>query len=330
MKKIFKVLVAVALSMCLLLGCSSPTDVSKENLTIKIGSLKGPTSMGLLYLMPDIASDCGELKGRENYSFEMFTTADEILPKMMSGDLDIALIPANVASVLYNKSQGAVSVIDINTLGVLYCVSDDPSITTVSDLKGKTIYVTNKGTTPDYTIRYLLASAGISENEVNIEYKSEALEVAATLAKESGSVGVLPQPFATACCIQNENLHDVLDLTGEWEKVAAEESKLLTGVTVVRKDFLKENPEAVEQFLKDHKTATDFAVENVEAAAELTVKAGIIEKAPLAAKALPKCNIVCITGKDMKEALEGYLSVLYDMEPTSVGGSLPDSDFYYE
>lgn len=282
--------------------------------------------MGLVRLM-DQAAD-GSAAG--SYDFTMVTAADELLGKMVSGDLDIALVPANVASVLYNKTEGGIAVIDINTLGVLDIVASDDSIKSIADLKGKTLSLTGKGTTPDYVIHYLLSANGLSEDDVTLEYKSEPTEVAAVLKEQPEAIGLLPQPFVTAACAQNENLNIVLDLTEEWQKVQGEGgSQLVTGVTVVRKAFLEEQPEAVVTFLTEHAASAEFANSSPDEAAELIAAAGIIEKAPVAKKALPYCNITCITGEDMKTALSGYLQVLFDQDAKSVGGKLPGDDFYY-
>lgn len=292
---------------------------------IRIGSLKGPTSMGLVYLMDQAKKN----EAANNYEFKMAATADELLPSMISGDLDIVLVPANVASVLYNKTAGAVSVIDINTLGVLYMVSGDDTIQSMEDLKGRTIYLTGKGTTPDFVLQYLLKENGLTQ-DVSLEYKSEATEVAAVLTETPEVVGVLPQPYVTAACAQNENLSVVLDLTKEWAAVQGEGgSSLVTGVTVVRNAFLEENKDAVDKFLEEHAASAEFANEHVEEAAELVAAEGIIEKAPVAAKAMPKCNITYIDGVDMKAALSGYLEVLFEQDASSVGGNLPSDDFYY-
>ena len=294
--------------------------------TVRVGSLKGPTSMGLVQLMDK------QEKGEAlcDYEFTMVTAADELLGKVVSGDLDIALVPANVAGVLYNKTEGGISVIDVNTLGVLDIVASDDSIKSIADLKGKTLYLTGKGTTPDYVIHYLMSENGLSESDVALEYKSEAAEVAAVLKEQPDAIGLLPQPFVTAACAQNESLKIVLDLTKEWQAVQGEGgSQLVTGVTIVRNDFLNESPDTVDLFLTEHKESAAFANEKPDEASELIAAAGIIEKAPVAKKALPYCNITCLTGEEMKTALSGYLQVLFDQDPKSVGGKLPEDGFYY-
>ena len=351
-KKIIATILAGTMAVCMLTACEDnavsnetsetvisseqKTEVSDANetettmeeitpVTVNVGSLKGPTSIGLVKMMDDAAN--GLLV--DNYNFEMAVTADEILPKVVSGKIDIALVPANVASVLYNKTEGEVVAIDINTLGVLYAVSGDDSVKSVSDLKGRDVYVTNKGTTPDYVLQYLLNENGLTTDDVNIQYKSEAAEVAAILSEKTDSIGILPQPFATASCIKDANLKEVLDLTAEWDNLQKEDgSRLVTGVTIVRKDFLINNPDAVERFLEAHRASAEYTDTNPEETAALVVSAGIIEKEPVAVKALPKCKIVFIDGEEMQKALGGYLNVLYEYAPESVGGKLPGEDFY--
>ncbi len=300
---------------------------SEENVTVRVGALKGPTTMGLVRLIQE--SD--EKETTNEYTFDMVAQADELSAGIVSEDYDIVLVPANVASVLYSKTEGGVTVLDINTLGVLYMVTGDDSVTSFDDLKGRTIYITGKGTTPDYTFRYLLKANGLSEEDVTLEFKSESSEVAAVLAEEPDSIGVLPQPFVTAACAQNEDLSVVMDLTEEWDKVQEEGSgsRLVTGVTIVRNAFLEEHPEEVGRFMEDHEVSTEYTDTNLSEAAELVAEAGIVEQAAVAEKAMPKCNIVCITGEEMKEALTGYLGVLYEEDPESVGGALPEDDFYY-
>lgn len=313
---------ALILAGALLAGCGA----KEEKTTVRIGGLKGPTTIGLLSLQEKAQN--GEAK--EDYTFSMMTAADEILPLMIKGELDIALLPANVASVLYNKTNGGISVIDINTLGVLYMVSGDTGIDEIADLKDKTIYLTGKGTTPDYVLHYILEENGFTQADYSLEYKSEATEVAAVLAENPDAIGLLPQPFVTAACAQNEALSIVLDMNEQWAAVQGENgSSLVTGVTVVRNEFLKENEKAVKNFLAEHEESTKNINEDVEHAAALAVEAGIIAKEPIAKKAIPNCNITYIDGEEMKQALSGYLNVLFEQDAASVGGTLPADDFYY-
>lgn len=295
--------------------------------TVRIGGLKGPTTMGLVKLM----DSAGKGETENNYEFTMVTAADELTALVGSGKVDIALLPANVASVLYNKTGGKISVIDINTLGVLYLVSADTSIQSIDQLKGKTVYLPGKGTTPEFALRYLISKSGLSESDVTLEFKSEATEVAAVLAEDPNAVGLLPQPFVTVALTQNDKLSIVMDLTEVWNSVQEEgsQSRLVTGVTIVNNEFLKNNQEAVDTFLSEHEISIEFTEDEPDAAAELIAAAGIVPKAPIAKKALPYCNITYMDGSQMKDALSGYLSVLFEQNPASVGGTLPDDAFYY-
>lgn len=329
MKKVMRKVTAVALSFAmmgaLLTGCGS--SKAEEKVTVKVGALKGATTLGLLPLEDKAAN--GE--AGENYEFSMMTAADELLPMMIKGELDIALLPSNVASVLYQKTNGGVTVIDINTLGVLYMVSGDSSITGVEDLAGKTIYLTGKGTTPDYVLHYILSGNGMdADSDCTLEYKSEATEVAALLAENPDAIGLLPQPFVTAACAQNDALSVILDMNAEWEKLQGEDgSRLVTGVTVVRNEFLQEHENAVATFMEEHQASAQSMNSDVENGAKLAAASEIIAKEPIALKAIPKCNITYIDGADMKQALSGYLEVLYEQNPESIGGALPGDEFYY-
>lgn len=336
-RRIITWVVSLAMTAALLAGCGvgtgEPAEEQSAAAAVRVGSLKGPTSIGLMHLMDRAAKQ----ETADSYTFTMAAAADELLAQVVAGELDILLIPANVASILYMKTEGGISVIDINTLGVLYMVSGDTAIEEMEDLRGRTICLTGKGTTPDYVLQYLLQENGLTTDDVKLEYKSEAVEVAAVLAKAPETIGVLPQPFVTAACAQNEELSVVMDLTKQWDDVQEKygstqdgiRSRLVTGVTVVRNGFLEENKESVDRFLEEHEASAAYANEHVEETAELVAAAGIIEKAPVAARAIPACNITYIDGRNMQEALSGYLYVLYGQDAASVGGGLPGEDFYY-
>lgn len=288
---------------------------------LRVGSLKGPTTMGLVNLMSEVESGA-----KNGYSFEMQSQPDVIMSELVSGKLDIALLPANVAAVAYNKTKHGVSAIDINTLGVLYCVTGDENIKSVKDLAGKTVLSTGQGSSPEYVLNYLLEKNGVTDCDV--QFKSEATEIAALLKQDPTKIAILPQPFVTVATAQNDQLKVAFSLTDEWKSVSPD-SKLLTGVTVVRNEVLENRAAEVDQFIADHQASTEKAATDVDATAELVAKYGIIAKAPVAKKALPNCNIVAIAGDEMKTDLADYLQVLFDANPKSVGGTMPDDDFYY-
>lgn len=298
----------------------------KEPEAIRVGALKGPTSMGLLVLTD--RADRGETE--DDYDFRMAVGAEELLGLMAKGELDIALVPANAAAAFYQKTQGGIRVININTLGVLYCVTGTEGIRSAADLKGRTIYLTGKGATPEACLKYILKGNGLSEKDYNLEYKSEAAEVAALLANDPAAVGVLPQPFVTGALMQNESLRAALDLNQEWEKLQGQEGGgMVTGVTIVRSEFLEEHREAVERFLKEHKESAAAVNKDPESAGVLAVSAGIVTKEEIAQQAIPGCNITCITGEEMKERLRGYLEALAEFDADLTGGGVPDEGFYF-
>ena len=323
MKKTIALILSLALIVMAFAGCAAKP--AEEDVTIRIGGLKGPTSMGLVKVMED--NDNGT--AANDYEFTISGSADEVTPKLIQGELDIAAVPANLASVLYKNTEGAVQLLAINTLGVIYIVEKGDSVSTLADLAGKTIYATGKGSTPEYAIRYILSQNGIDpDTDVTIEWKSEPTEVVSTLAAADTGIAMLPQPFVTVAQGSVEGLHIAIDLTKAWDDLK-NGSQLLTGVLVVRRDFAEAHPQAIADFLKEYEASTKYVNENNADAAQLIEKFDIV-KAAVAEKALPFCNITYIAGKDMKAPMDGYLQVLFDQNPASVGGVLPDSSFYYE
>lgn len=317
MKRIKKILPAAmaVLTAVMVAGCGGKQKTDET--VIRVASLKGATSIGLVKLMEDSGAGLTE----NNYQFNMYTSADEVVPLIAKGEIDVAAIPANLAAVLYKKTEGAISVININTLGVLYILENGTQISSIADLKGRTVYMTGKGTVPEFAFKYILTQNGLSEKDVTIEFKSEPTEVASILAQDEYAVGLLPQPFVTVALTQNEKARIAINLVEEWED-------MLTGVTIVRNEFMKEHESLIEQLLKDYEASAAYVKENPEEAAEWVEKYGIV-KAVVAKKAIPGCNVASITGTEMKERLSKYLEALYSQNPGAVGGELPDEEFYY-
>ena len=298
---------------------------AEESVTTRIAALKGPTAMGLVKLMSDDPQSAdGPL-----YDFTLAGAADEVTPSLIKGDLDMACVPANLASVLYNKTEGQIVTLAVNTLGVIYIVENGNAVQSMADLAGKTIVGAGKGSTPEYALRYLLSENGIDpDKDVVIDWKSEHAECVAALASGAATIALLPQPFVTVAQTKIEGLRMALDLTAEWDALD-NGSGMITGVVVARKSFVEEHPAAVAAFLEDYAESVNWVNSNNADAAQLISEYGIIEAAPVAQKALPYCNIVCITGEEMGVKLSGYLQVLFEAEPTAVGGKLPGDDFYY-
>lgn len=313
-----KKLLSLVLLLSLLVSCAAAEG-------LRVAALKGPTAMGMVKMMSDNeATAC--------YDFQICAAADEITPQLAQGKLDIAALPANLASILYNRMDGALQVLAVNTLGVLYIAERGDSVHSVADLRGKTIYSAGKSSTPEYALNYILTANGLTPGEdVFIEFKSEHAECLAALMNNAQAVAMLPQPFMTTALAKAGDMRVALDLTAEWDALQPEgddKSAMITGVLVARRAVVEENPAAVAQFMDDYAASVAFAQNNVSEAAQLVGDYGIVT-AEVAEKALPACKIVCITGEEMRASLSGYLQVLFDQSPDSVGGKLPDAEFYY-
>ena len=309
-------------------GSSTQTESSTpaEKTAVNVFGIKGPTGIGMVNLM----KEADEKNAANDYTFQIVASPDEIVAKISNKEADIAAVPTNLAATLYNKTQGNVQMLAVNTLGVLYMMENGDSIKTVADLRGKTIYTTGQGANPEYVLKYILTKNGLDpEKDVTIEFVAQNDELTALLAAGTAQVAMVPEPSVTAVSLQKAELRIALDMNAEWEKVADEGSKLMMGCVIARADFVKEHPEAVKAFLAEYKTSVDKATGDIEATAALCETYGIIPKAAIAKKAIPNCNLTYIDGEDMKSQIKGYFDVLYEANNKSVGGKLPDEAFYY-
>lgn len=319
-KNLTKRIAALILTAAMLLSLTAFAACSKkqDNTEIRIAALKGPTGIGMVKL--------ADKQSYPNYTVSIEASPDSLNPRIISGDVDIAAVPVNLASVLYNKLEGDMVVLAVSTLGVLYVVEAGSSINSVSDLAGKTVYATGQGSTPEYILNYLLEKNGVAES-VEVSYVGEHAALATLLANGSAEIGMLPEPNVTSTLAGNEKLRIALNLTEEWNRVCSTE--LVQGVIVARKSFVNEHPEAIEQFINEYEKSSAFVNENIEEAAKLIVDAGILGNVEIAKKAIPNCNISFSKGEDMHKAVEGMLKVLFEANPKSIGGKLPADDFYY-
>ena len=331
MKKTVAFLLVLCMLLSALVACT-PAVVPEgggetppaEDVTIRAAGMKGPTSLGLVKLMEDAAFGHAQNK----YEFNIYTKADEITPKLIKGELDMAALPANVAANVYSKTNGAITVLAVNTLGVVYIVEKGESVQSLSDLAGKKIYAVGKDTTPEYGLSYILSQNGMSISDLDIEWKSEATEILPLLKTQENAIAMIPQPFVTAAQAQVEGLRVAISLNEEWNKLD-NGSQFITGVLVARTEFVEKNPKAVGAFLAEYEASINYAKTETAAAAALVVKYGIMDAEPLAKKALPNCNLTFLSGAAMKSALTGYLTTLHQQNPQAVGGSLPADGFYY-
>ena len=278
------------------------------------------------------AADAGETA--QAYNITMTGANDEIVAALSKGEADVAAIATNLASTLYNKTEGGISVLAVNTLGVLSILAPAgvtaEEVASVADLKGRTIYAPGQGANPEYVLRYVLSGNGVDPDaDVTIQFVGEGSELLSVWQNDPEALIMAPQPVATALLMQNEGASKLFDMTDEWDAVSGGASRLMQGCVVVRKAFLEENPEAVETFLTEYQASIEKAQSDVEGTAALCESYGLIPKAAIAQKAIPQCGLTFVSGEEMKEQLGGYLQVMFDAAPASVGGALPADDFYY-
>jgi NitT/TauT family transport system substrate-binding protein len=316
MKKALIICLALILTFSMIACAKTQQNNEQPAEPVRVAALAGPTGMGLAYMMQDM---------QDRYTVELFTAPDQVTAKIINGEVDIAAVPINLASVLCKKTEGKVNVIAINTLGVLYVLENGNTINSIADLAGKTIWSTGEGSTPEYILNYLLEANGLTDS-VKVEYISDNAELIAKLADGSAEVALLPEPHVSIATAQNENVRVALKVNDLWSE--KNDTKLLQGVYIVRSDYLASNKEQVDAFLKDAAESAKKVVSEEDAAA-VVVAQGIIGKEPIAKRAIPNCNITLITGSEMKVSVSAMLKVLFDANPKSIGGAMPGDDFYY-
>ena len=296
---------------------------SNPSSEVRIGVLKGPTGIGASYLL----SQNEEGKTLNRYSVTVLAEATDMIAQVAAGQLDLAAIPTNAAASLYNKTSGGVRLVALNTAGVLYILEKGDTVKSVSDLKGRTIYAVGQGSNPEYVLRYILSGNGIDpDKDVEIVFLDSA-ELTTRAATGDIDVCMLPVPAVTTVLIKNPDMRIALDMTEQWDALGTG-SILTMGCVVVRSDFLKENALAVKLYLSDYEKSIEYVKTNVKEAGELCAKYEIVPSAAVATKAIPDCNLIFISGDEIRPAIEGYLKVLFEANPKSIGGKMPGDDFY--
>lgn len=319
MKKIISILLMITLVFSLA-ACGKKTEPKN----ISVACIKGPTGVGMVQLMDNAEKGNGE----NNYNFKVVSSADEISGKIISGEINIASVPTNLAAKLYNKTQGKIVMLAVNTLGVLSIMENGNTIKSVADLKGKTIYSTGKGSNPEYILRHILKENGLDpDRDVKLQFLAANDELVASLVSGKAQVALVPEPAASTVNAKKSTVNKVLDVNEEWEKIS--DSKLMMGCIVALKSYVEANPDAVKSFLKEYKTSVEFAENNIQNTAELCEKYGIIPSRQVAEKAIPDCNLTFATGKEMQNSIRGYFEVLLNADKMSIGGNMPKEDFWY-
>ncbi len=331
-KSLVSLLLALTLALSLT-ACGTQANTEPEQpddtpapAEVNLYVLSGPTGIGAMNLWA--AADAGETQN--TYHITMPGANDEVVAAISNGDADIAAVATNLAATLYNKTSGGVTVLAVNTLGVLSLLGNGQEVATIADLAGKTIYAPGQGANPEYILRYVLTGNGLDpDKDVTIQFVGEGSELLTVWQTDPEAIIMAPQPVATSILMQNENAATIFNMTDEWDKVSGGDSTLMMGCVIVRNEFLQENPGAVALFLQEYAASIEKAQSDVEGTAALCEQYGLIPKAALAKAAIPSCGLTFVTGAEMKSALSGYLQVMFDADLKSVGGAMPGDDFYY-
>jgi len=325
LRKILLACAAMLLFAFVALTACGQGDEAAPDVTINMAVLPGVSSLGALWLMD--AAENGETAN--TYNIEILGSPEEIPPHIVRGTMDIVAVPTNLASILYNQTDGGVRVLALSTLGVLHLVDTTGEIHSVADLRGRTVHLSGMGATPEFAFSHVLRQNGLEPGvDVFLEFHAMQPQIAALIEQGVAEIALLPEPFATTVLMNNANVRHALDLSEEWRRVQPDYALVMTAI-IVRTEFLEEHPAAVAAFMREFEQSIEFANTHVNDAAELAVRFGLIPNVDIAAQSLPRSNQVFITGARMQRYMHGYLAVLYEQLPASIGGALPDEDFYF-
>lgn len=324
MRKFTLLIVVVLIFSLIIVGCSNQPAAPKEKTNVVIAGLKGPTSIGMIRLIDEKALN----DDMYTVDYVVEGAPDALTGKIINGEIQIAAVPSNLASVLYNKTKGKVQFLALNTLGVIYVVGTE-DISSLEDLDENTLYVSGKGATPEYAVNYLLNEKGLAD-KVEVEYSTDHSSLAQMVIAGDVKAAVLPQPFVTQVMMKNPDVKILVDLNEAWDAVAGDKSTLAMGCLIINKEFAENNKEFVAEFLKQYESSVNWVNENPAEAGVLVENNGILPSAKLAEMAIPNCSIVFVDSQDAKTTVNGFLEVLYNFNPSSVGGQLPDEEFYYK
>jgi NitT/TauT family transport system substrate-binding protein len=314
-----------ACTLLVLGGCGRTPDELAESPVIRVAALRGPTALGLLHLMDNQEQGLTQ----NTCTFELLGAPVEIAPLLVRGDVDVAAVPGNLASILYKQMDGAVQALAVVTLGVLHIVDATGEVNEIADLAGRTVFATGEGATPEFALNYVLKQNGLTPGvDVNIEFRAEATEIAALFELGLAEIALLPEPFASTVSARFPGLRVVLDLTEEWKRIQPDYG-LIMSVVIARRAFLEAHPEAVAIFMEEYAQSIAFMTTHTAQAAQLAVDAGLVPNVNIAQTALPRTHMVFLTGDTMKRNLMGFYRVLYNESPASVGGELPDEGFFF-
>ena len=319
MKNMFKILAVLMLAVSLPFVCMAE-NAAESNAPLRVAGLKGPTGMALAHM---ITVDEG------NYDLTLVAAPAEVNALVISGQVDAAAVPINAGAVLYNKTEGGVRALSLITRGMLYVLENGDTIHSAADLEGRDILNAGQSATPEYVMNYILDTNGV---KANMTFEAEHAAVASKAIEGLADVVMLPEPLVTQVLMKNPNFRKALDVTEEFTAAARKngnaDAQLSMSVVIVRKEYLEKNPEKVARFMKDLKASIAFANENVSEAAQEIAALEIIPSAAIAEKALPSCSLVFVSGADMQAQAAPLYDILFAANPASVGGKVPDAEYY--
>jgi NitT/TauT family transport system substrate-binding protein len=337
MKKVISSILVLGLILLSLAGCSSGSKAPEttkateaaakktEPISIKVAAPTGAPTLSMIKMIKEQPA----LGEQVQVSYESIKSPDLVASRIISGEIDIAVVPTNLAATLYNKGADY-KLAAASVWGILYVIGNE-KIESWEDLRGKEIHTMGRGLTPDILLRYLLTKNGLDpEKDVKLTYMGEATELASTYIAGKSAISVIPEPALANVMLKKPDTLILLDLQKEWAKLNPDASSYPQASLIIKNDLIEKNPEFVETFLQEYEKSIDWLASNGETAGTYSedLQTGISKQAVI--NGLQRSNIYYRDSKDAKEAIDKYMKILLDYSPEVIGGKLPDEGFYLE
>ena len=303
-------------------GCGTQAEEPAElSAPVNIACMNGPTGMGMVDLM-----------GNENYNIEVFQAPTDAVPKIISGEIDVACVPSNLAAVLYNKTEGQIVSVSPMVMGVLHILGNGVEVSDVADLKGQTIVSAGQGGTPEYALQEVLQNAGLEMGkDVKVEWLASHADVNAKLLSDEGTIAMVPEPFVSAALAQGAGkVTDLFDMNTLWSEATGQDFPM--GVLIARRDFVENRGSDLNILLNDLAASIEDVNSASDEVAQKIVDAGFLGNADIAKAAIPNCNLTLYTGDELAkgaEIMKTFNETMFALTPPAVGGALPGEDLYY-
>jgi NitT/TauT family transport system substrate-binding protein len=331
LKKPYLVLACLAsFIMMFLPACIQASPTTEKVNTIRLVGTIGPLSVPLAYMVENkVLSSVAE-----NTTLTIWANPIQLQAIVSGGQGDFISLPTNSASTFYNKGI-SLKLLDASIWNILYLITDDQSINSLTDLKDQRVMIPYQGAVPDAMFRYVCQAQGVNPDaDINIYYAPDPVQASQFLLSGQDRYVLLSEPSATAVILNGQsrglNFRRALNMKTEWEKTSGNQTSTPVAGTIVLGD-MKDNSAVVNTFMNEYKKAVDWMLANPQEAGQVGARV-LAEQgftAGVLTDSLKNIDWKVVSAREARTDLESFFNALAEVSPDYIGGKLPDAGFYY-